>query len=150
MIISLLKAANQINGIFRGKAIVTVFLRSDIYDGLYFEDQDKLRQYEEILRWDNEDLKAIVCERVRVSLSLGREVSNSEIWGNLFSSERYRSKATAEKFIIDRTFKRPRDIISFVRLALAVAIRNGHSNIKTIDTRTAIEENYSQSKYKDL
>ncbi len=58
LIISLLKAANRINGLFKGKVIVTIFLRSDIYDGLYFEDQDKLRQNEEILRWDNEDLKA--------------------------------------------------------------------------------------------
>jgi hypothetical protein len=73
MIISLLKAANQINGSFRGKVIVTVFLRSDIYEGLYFEDQDKLRQNEEVLRWDNDNLKAVVCERVRVSLNLASE-----------------------------------------------------------------------------
>lgn len=150
VIISLLKAANQLNGAFKDKVIVTTFLRSDIYDGLYFEDQDKLRQNEEILRWDNEDLKAVVCERVRVSLNLGRGVSNEEIWNTLFSSKRYRSKASAEKYIIDRTFKRPRDMISFVRLAMEVAIRNGHSCIEPVDTRSAVEENYSLNRYKDL
>jgi hypothetical protein len=109
-----------------------------------------LRQNEEILRWDNEDLKAVVCERVRVSLNLGRGVSNEEIWNTLFSSKRYRSKASAEKYIIDRTFKRPRDMISFVRLAMEVAIRNGHSCIEPVDTRSAEEENYSLNRYKDL
>jgi hypothetical protein len=150
MIISLLRAANQINGYFKGRVIVTVFLRSDIYEGLYFEDQDKLRQNEEVLRWDNEDLKAVVCERVRVSLNLGQEIGTEEIWDTLFSKVRYRSKATAEKYIIDRTFKRPRDMISFVRLALEVAKRNHHSYIERKDTRTAEEESYGQSKYKDL
>lgn len=150
IIISLLKAANQINGLFKGKVIITTFLRSDIYDGLYFEDQDKLRQNEEILRWDNEDLKAVVSERVRVSLKLGRGISNNEIWNTLFSGKRYRSKAPAEKYIIDRTFKRPRDMISFVRMAMEVAVRNGHSCIEPVDTRSAEEENYSFSKYKDL
>jgi hypothetical protein len=150
MIISLLKAANRINGLFKGKVIVTIFLRSDIYDGLYFEDQDKLRQNEEILRWDNEDLKAVVSERVRVSLRLDRSSSNSKIWGNLFSSKRYRSKASAEKYIIDRTYKRPRDIISFIRLALEVAVRENHSCIEPLDTRSAEEDVYGQSKYKDL
>jgi hypothetical protein len=150
MIISLLKAANQINGSFRGKVIVTVFLRSDIYEGLYFEDQDKLRQNEEVLRWDNDNLKAVVCERVRVSLNLASELSISEIWNSLFCQMKYRSKASAEKYIIDRTFKRPRDMISFVRLALEIAVREGHTCIERNDTRTAEEETYGQSKYKDL
>jgi hypothetical protein len=150
MIISLLKAANQINGLFKGKVIVTVFLRSDIYDGLYFEDQDKLRQNEEVLRWDNDDLKAVVCERVRVSLDLDQKINTEEIWNTLFLPIKYRSKASAEKYIIDRTFKRPRDMISFVRLALEVAIRNDHSCIERVDTRSAEEESYGQSKYKDL
>jgi hypothetical protein len=68
----------------------------------------------------------------------------------LFSQKAYRSRASAEKYIIDRTFKRPRDIISFVRFAIEQAIRNGHSTIETTDTRLAEEEKYSQSKYKDL
>lgn len=150
LIIGLLKAANQINVYFKNKLAVTVFLRSDIYDNLFFADQDKLRQNEESLRWDNESLKAVVSERVRVSLNLGQEVNNEEIWQILFSGKLYRSRASAEKYIIDRTFKRPRDVISFVRLALEAAIRGRHSVIESVDTRSAEEESYSQSKYKDL
>ncbi|MBI2472145.1 MAG: hypothetical protein HYV59_13040 [Planctomycetes bacterium] len=149
LVIGLLKAANELNSIFSNKIIITIFLRSDIYDNLFFDDQDKLRQNEETLYWNSDDLKAVVCERVRVSLGL-TGIDNSIIWQNLFSSKAYRSRASAEKYIIDRTFKRPRDIISFVRFAIEVAVRNGHSIIETNDTRLAEEEKYSQSKYKDL
>jgi hypothetical protein len=149
LIIGLLKAANEINASFSNKLIVTVFLRSDIYDNLFFDDQDKLRQYEETLNWKKDDLKAVICERVRASLNLGG-IDNNQIWQNLFSEKSYRSQAPAEKYIIDRTFKRPRDIISFVRFAIETAIRNEHSVIETEDTRTAEEEKYSQSKYKDM
>jgi hypothetical protein len=149
LIIGLLKAANELNATFAGRTTVTVFLRSDIYDNLFFDDQDKLRQYEETLYWNSDDLKAVVCERVRVSLSLA-EPDNNVVWQNLFSPKAYRSRAPAEKYIIDRTFKRPRDIISFVRFAIEVAVRNRHSVVEPSDTRLAEEEKYSQSKYKDL
>ncbi|MEK7728861.1 MAG: hypothetical protein AAB354_10640, partial [candidate division KSB1 bacterium] len=147
LIIGLLKAANELNAAFAGRVLITVFLRSDIYDNLFFDDQDKLRQYEETLQWNNDDLKAVVCERVRVSLGLNGQ-ANEQVWRNLFSPKLYRSRAQAEKYIIDRTFKRPRDIISFVRFAIEVAIRNRHGMIEPSDTRIAEEENYSQSKYK--
>jgi hypothetical protein len=149
-IIGLLKAANQINTAMAGKVIVSIFLRSDIYDNLFFDDQDKLRQYEELILWSQEDLKAIVSERVRVSLNLSAKQSSSDIWSNLFSKKPYRSKASADKYIIDRTFKRPRDMISFVRFSLEQAIRNQHAVIEPEDTRIAEEEKYSQSKFKDI
>jgi hypothetical protein len=149
LIIGLFKAANELNAAFTGNLIVTVFLRSDIYDNLFFDDQDKLRQYEETLYWSRDDLKAVICERVRVSLE-HKDLDNNVVWQNLFSPKLYRSQASAEKYIIDRTFKRPRDIISFIRFALEMAIRNKHSVIEPTDTRLAEEEKYSQSKYKDL
>lgn len=149
-IIGLLKAANLINTAMSGKVIVSIFLRSDIYDNLFFDDQDKLRQYEELILWSQEDLKAVVAERVRVSLNLPTGTSSAEIWSNLFSSKVYRSKASADKYIIDRTFKRPRDMISFVRFALEQALKNQHAIIEPEDTRIAEEEKYSQSKFKDI
>lgn len=149
VIIGLLKAANELNALFDTRLTITIFLRSDIYDNLFFDDQDKLRQYEETLNWTSEDLKAIVSERVKVSLGL-ENTDNETVWSDLFSKKTYRSRALPEKYIIDRTFKRPRDIISFTRFALETAIRNDHSVIEPIDTRTAEEEKYSLSKYKDL
>lgn len=149
IIIGLLKAANEINSTFNGNIIVTIFIRSDIYDNLYFADQDKLRQYEEVLSWNSEELKSVICERVRVSLDLP-EKNCSKIWSTLFSSSPYRSRSTSEKYIIDRTFKRPRDMISFVRFCIENAIKNRHNSIEPSDTQSAEERNYSQSKYKDL
>jgi len=149
LIVGLLKAAHDINARMNGRITTTVFLRSDIYDNLFFDDQDKLRQHEEPLRWSDEELKAVVAERVRVSLHLEGKPPGA-IWRGLFSNRPYRSRASAEKYIIDRTFKRPRDIISFVRFALEQAIQNAHGTIEPEDTRTAEETVYSQSKYKDL
>ena len=149
LIIGLLKAANELNRIFTDKILTTIFLRSDIYDCLYFNDQDKLRQYEEILTWDNDELKNVICERVKVSLDVQNN-DNQVIWNQLFSTQSYRSKASAEKYIIDRTFKRPRDIVSFIRFALEYAVENKSQCIENKDIRLAEEKKYSQSKYKDL
>lgn len=73
LIIGLLKAANEINAIFKSNIIITIFLRSDIYDTLIFDDKDKLRQYEETLFWNNDNLKAVVCERIRLVLVLKKQ-----------------------------------------------------------------------------
>jgi hypothetical protein len=97
LIIGLFKAANELNAAFTGNLIVTVFLRSDIYDNLFFDDQDKLRQYEETLYWSRDDLKAVICERVRVSLE-HKDLDNNVVWQNLFSPKLYRSQASAEKY----------------------------------------------------
>jgi energy-coupling factor transporter ATP-binding protein EcfA2 len=148
MIIGLLKASNEINSLLNGKIKVITFLRSDIYDNLFFDDQDKLRQNEEILVWDTDSLKRIITERVRVSLELQK--TDEDIWKELFSEKLYRSNAKAEKYIIDRTFKRPRDMLSFVRFCIENAIKHNHQQIESDDTRIAEEEKYSQSKYKDL
>ncbi len=148
IIIGLLKASNELNSITKNRIKIITFLRSDIYDNLFFDDQDKLRQNEETLFWDAESLKKIIIERVRVSLDL--KDSEEDIWKSLFSEKLYRSRAKAEKYIIDRTFKRPRDMLSFVRFCISQAIKKGHKQIESEDTRMAEEENYSPSKYKDL
>jgi len=149
LISGLFKAANEINAAFSGKVLITIFLRSDIYDSLIFDDKDKLRQYEQNIFWDNDNLKAVVSERIRTSLNMD-EKDNNKIWINLFSARPYRSQASAEKYMLDRTFKRPRDLISFVRFALEEAIRRGHDVIEPEDTRLAEEMVYSKSKYDDL
>lgn len=148
LIVGLLKASHEINSYFQNQIIVTTFIRSDIYDNLFFDDQDKLRQREEVITWNTKELKEIIAERVKVSLGITED--NQKIWDELFSEKVYRSRAKAEKYIIDRTFKRPRDIISFVRFCIQEAIKNKHSKIETIDTRSSEETFYSQAKYKDL
>ncbi len=145
IIIGVLKAAYELNGSLRDMLVTTVFLRSDIYDALSFNDKDKMRQYEEHLSWGNEELKKVVCERVRVSLGL-HEAEDNQIWDALFSPN---SWAPSEKYIIDRTFKRPRDIISFVRSALETAITNGHRVIMPSDVKSA-ERRYCAGKYIDV
>lgn len=148
LLIGLFKAITELNTHFSGLVRCISFIRSDIYNNLIFDDQDKIRQYEQQIIWNSESLKQLVCERVRVSLGTG--ATDDEIWSELFSPKAYRSKASPEKYLMDRTFKRPRDIISLIRSAIEKAIQNGHSRIETTDTRSVEEEKYSESKYKDL
>lgn len=80
------------------------------------------------MRWETDELKEVVAERVRVSLALDdEERDKNKIWQGLFSDKPYRSRATPEKYIINRTFKRPRDVISFVRFSIETAVQNGHT-----------------------
>ena len=148
LLIGLFKAAAELNSFFKDMLSCIVFIRSDIYNNLIFDDQDKIREYEQQIIWDSESLVKLICERVRVSLS--SEKTDEDIWNSMFSEKSYRSKASPEKYLIDRTFKRPRDIISLVRSVVEKAIENNHDRIETTDTRLVEEEKYSESKYKDL
>lgn len=148
LLVGLFKAIAELNTHFAELVQCIAFIRSDIYNNLIFDDQDKIRQYEQPIVWDSDNLKKLICERIRVSLDLTS--TDEEIWTDLFSKKAYRSKASPEKYLMDRTFKRPRDIISLVRSAIEKAIENGHDCIETTDTRTVEEERYSESKYKDL
>ena len=121
LLIGLFKAIAELNAHFSGLVKCISFIRSDIYNNLIFDDQDKIRQYEQPIFWDTENLKKLICERVRVSLEI--ESSDEEIWNQLFSEKSYRSKASPEKYLMDRTFKRPRDIISLVRSIVDPNIR---------------------------
>lgn len=148
LIVGLLKAHHELNSFLKNKAKITIFIRSDIYDSLFFDDQDKLRQDEETITWDTQELKEIITERIKVSLSIND--ASEKIWNELFSNKSYRSGAKPEKYVVDRTFKRPRDMISFIRYSIEQAIKNNHSQIEPDDTRLAEELHYSQSKYKDM
>ena len=147
-LIGLMRASRRLNEYFAGKMVVTVFIRSDIYSGLIFHDQDKMRQFEETIVWNSEKLKEVIVERARISANLTG--TTSEIWSRIFSNLPYRSKATAEKYIVDRTFKRPRDMISLCRMALERAVEAGHEQVMPEDVRLAEEHSYSESKYRDL
>ena len=148
LLVGLFKAIAELNAHFSGLFSCITFIRSDIYNSLIFDDQDKIREYEQNIIWNTATLKTLICERVRVSLETTED--DSAIWKQLFSEKSYRSKASPEKYLIDRTFKRPRDLISLVRLAIEKAIENNHECIETTDTRLVEEERYSESKYRDL
>lgn len=149
LLIGLFKAVKDINGALEGVCQVTVFIRSDIYESIIFGDKDKFRESIERIRWTDEELKRLVCMRIQVSLKL-HDTTTDGIWYTVFKNMEYKSRASPEKYLIDRTFKRPRDILSFVRFSLEMAVANGHEKIISDDVYEAERSEYSKSKYEDI
>lgn len=110
LLVGLLKASKQLNDDFRSGADaqdplrVLVFLRSDIYGGLRFDDKDKHRPTEEIITWTHEGLTEMLNQR------LPEGVTADEI----FEEGEMRGRITPVTYILKRTFLRPREVLQFV------------------------------------
>ena len=124
-LIGLLLAARELSNAARErdcKLKVLVFLRSDIYhNSLMFEDKNKITDtYKVEIEWDRQEhgptLKALM-ER-RFGKLLGIPVQKS--WEAVFDeSTEMRGHQNKYQHILDRTFRRPRDIIKFSNAILA-------------------------------
>ena len=101
LLIGLLKATKEINDKYSdltGKGIhVVVFLRSDIYQGLQFDDKDKHRAIEEEIIWTPELLRDMINAR------LPKDVTIDEI----FEEGEMRGGIAPFNYIVKRTFRPP-------------------------------------------
>lgn len=143
LIIGLLKAAKDLNdrlGLsIDGKGLrVLVFLRSDIYDSLEFDDKDKHRPTERQILWSSDELK----EMLRRRLPDGTAVDE------LFETGEMRGSISPFNYIVKRTFLRPREILQFVDACLQAA-GPAATEVTKDDIRTA-ETVYSGWKVDDL
>lgn len=145
MIIGLLKAVHALNASLEN-ILLLVFLRSDIYDTLKFSDSDKLHSLEERLRWAEDDLKRLIAIRGKVSANL-TEDNVDLLWDVIFES-RVKGESSFE-YMVQRTLRRPRDLIQFCNNALTEAQDNNHNMITAEDILKA-ERLYSNWKLKDL
>lgn len=145
MIIGLLKAVHTLNASLQNTHII-VFLRSDIYDILKFNDSDKLHSLEERLDWQDSDLKHLIATRGKVSANL-TENNVDNLWDTVFDDQ---VKDTPSfEYIVKRTLRRPRDLIQFCNNSLTEAQDNNHNKIVADDILNA-EKQYSKWKLKDL
>lgn len=146
MVIGLLLAAKWAAGTYAPALRCVLFLRSDIYDSLVFPEGDKFRGDELRIDWSAAELKELV--RTRAAASLGRELSEQELWGGVFP-ESVDGEPTAE-YLLARSLARPRDVIQYSTSCRDVAFRSGHlARIAPEDVRRASEE-FSRWKLKDL
>jgi energy-coupling factor transporter ATP-binding protein EcfA2 len=149
LIIGLLNAIRKLNSSFASNIVILAFLRSDIWDALSFSDKDKFRSEDERISWSNEDLKKLIAARAKMSAKL-TEVRLDEvdrIWEIIFES--HVNKQDSFGYIVDRTLKRPREIIQFCNLALSIAQDNSRMQIQQEDIKAA-ESRYSTWKLDDL
>ena len=137
MLIGLILAARSLTDRarkFEKNLHIVVFLRSDIYARLRFEDKNKIYPDIVTLEWDDENLMSMINRRVRVSANKG--------WADVVTRDRVHRQMKPFDYIIKRTMLRPRDLISFCNYALKGARDSGHSVIERSDIYEG-EKNYS-------
>jgi hypothetical protein len=124
-LIGLILAARDLNLLAREmgrKFFVTIFLRDDIYEQLHFEDKNKITEnFYNLIEWDTprtkHTLKSLMEKRFKVTVG---EAEQDISWADLFDeSAEMPGHQTKYKFITDRTFLRPRDIIKFANSVLS-------------------------------
>lgn len=146
------KAANELlqgllNSITYIKNIsnVSIFvcIRNDIYDMLMSQTthSDKFRNCEQI-RWDDSSLKKLLVERLEFNyLDNGKELPQ-DIFHAIFPDKV--GNMNTEKWLIERTLSRPRELIQLVRTYTE------STSVKDADELKKAEEIYSKWKLNDL
>ena len=143
LMVGLLKAAKELNDRFGwgqdGAGLrVLVFLRTDIYDALRFDDKDKHRPLEEHINWKPDELKEMLQKRLPGDLSVDE----------LFEAGEMRGSISPFNYIVKRTFLRPREVLQFVGEGLRQG--GGKAQEITKEAIRAAEERYSGWKVSDL
>ncbi|MEV6624373.1 hypothetical protein AB0M83_17635 [Amycolatopsis sp. NPDC051106] len=145
LVIGLLLASKRVNQAYGGTMRCVLFVRSDIYDALRFDDADKFHSDELRLDWTPEKLGEVALLRARASL--GRPVSRDELWGEVFPP--LVDGQLVDTYLFSRTLPRPRDAIQFLNLCRDAAHSRGAEQIAEADVVGATLQ-FSQWKLLDL
>ncbi len=154
-LIGLLLAARAINIKAKelGKKLnVVTFLRHDIYDWLQFEDKNKITEnFSTSILWDigidSRTLKSLMERRFSVALE------GATRWEDVFDdAQDMPGRQKKYKYLLDRTFLRPRDMIKFSNEILASYKTNTHEGAgKFINSDLyQAEPRYSDYLYREI
>lgn len=143
MIIGLVLACKETNKIFKNKSInfkSIVYLRTDIWDQLKFSDKNKISQSNsDLIEWNDEQLYKLITMRVKALLDQSYE------WKDIDDGKRI-NKQQKWKHIIDRTFMRPRDVISFLNFLLEIT-KNKTTNNLIFENKDVVDARPKYSNY---
>ncbi|MGP5715841.1 P-loop ATPase, Sll1717 family [Brachybacterium tyrofermentans] len=130
LIAGAVKAARHYSQIFSNAdmAPVVVFLRSDLWEEIRFNDKNKFSQDMLRLDWDRESLKQVIDARIAKA-----RPSQELDWFSLFTDSEMQNRQLSQNYIIKRCMGRPRDIVAFAIFAREAAIRAGHEIIGNQD-----------------
>ena len=148
LLVGALKAAREINLelAMRGEPPpVVIFLRTDIFDLLQFNDKMKIAQDIEYLDWDEDSLCKVIEARIAASLACPRD----KAWEAGFSKSAMRQRASIRSYLTRRTMLRPRDMIRYALCCQDIAKGKRHHIIETDDVYVG-ENRYSQEMFAEL
>ncbi len=93
-----------------------IYLRTDLWDDLYFSDKNKLPHTLALqLEWNKDSLLDLIQARLRVKLAPKAK------WNSIVDEKLMRGSQTKWNHIVARTLHRPRDVIHFLNVTLKKA-----------------------------
>lgn len=122
-----------------GAAPAIVFLRTDLWERIGFNDKNKFTQDTITLDWNDRDLAQVIEARIHKTAGLAEGLG----WETVFTTEKMRQGTSAQNYMLKRVMGRPRDIVAFAVFARDVAAANGHERIEKADIYEA-ESRYSE------
>jgi hypothetical protein len=147
-LLGLLGAANRLIVDFRradsrrlpANLNLAVFLRSDIFDKLMAVAREPDKILHSRLRWGDSELLIRVIEERFVTSHAGG-VRPEEIWGQFFC--KHVKGIPPKEYFVSRILPRPRDLVFFVKAAMATAVNRNHTMVTEQDILDS-EKQYSQ------
>jgi hypothetical protein len=135
------RAARQLSSDLKqdGAAPAIVFLRTDLWERIGFNDKNKFTQDTVTLDWNNDDLAHVIEERIHKTAGL----PEGQGWESIFTTEKMRQGTSAQNYMLKRVMGRPRDIVAFAGFAHEVATAKSHDRIEKADIYDA-EGRYSE------
>jgi len=146
----LLEATRKIQVSLESRRIecnTVVFIRKDVFDHLVDLTPDRGKETYVNLDWsDVELIKELLLRRFRYQVPelIG---SFEEVWSRLFDP--HVGGESSFRYILSRTFLRPRDILNFVRKCIQIAVSRGHNRVLQEDI-LAGEAQFSADMLNDL
>jgi hypothetical protein len=152
ILINLINSAQTINNSnkYNKRLRIIIFLRTDIYETLRFNDKNKIFQDSAVeIRWDDSTLEDMVMERIKQYAPSNIELDYSLKSGCIFERKTVRHGAPPFRYILRRTFYRPRDVIVYLNKIRDV-YRDSKSGLYTSKNLYEAEKEFSNSIYNEL
>ena len=153
-IISLIKATDRINIIFKRNGFdskILLLLRTDIFTILNDTDLNKLKRdncisidYGRRASYDS-PLFDLILKKIKVSIPEFQDMHKSGIIGELFQLDVGRIKT--DRFLLERTFFRPRDLVTYLNL---VKDKDPYATKFTSKNILDVEREYSEYLYDEI
>lgn len=143
LLLGLLSSINYMKSLVNNSVNIFVCVRNDMYDILMggTTHSDKYRNCEYI-NWDDDSLIDLLTERLKFNYLENNEAISGDIFHDVFPEKV--GRVYVEKWLLDRTLQRPRELIQLVRKYTE------STDAKDAEKLKKAEEMYSKWKLEDL
>lgn len=123
-----------------------IFLRADIFDLLIEQTPDRGKESTAYLDWETEEsFQELILRRIESSAKVSGAFD--VVWPTYF--EPFVDGQPSFRYVMSRTFHRPRDVIRFLKHAISQALNRSHSRVAREDFEAG-ERLYSEDQLTDI